>query len=145
MNKFSNSYTVIVRIALSLACFGFTGVFFFGDPDWIVNRLYGINWGNWMSPILLVFGIQLLLPLLLPWWKWFIAGSTLYVVFWAVVWYLYSSEVSRDINVDSRGTTGGLFLFSNYAFVAGVVLRLLARIVRQIYRNFGLSMESLPR
>lgn len=79
-----------------------------------------------MEILLFIFGLQFLLPLLIPRGKWLVACVLLYSIAWVGIWTMYNVEVSQDpMNADSRGLTGGLFFFSNVSFSIGLILRLL--------------------
>lgn len=116
------SYLSMARALGIVACVAVIWLNFFGSEEWHlwVVHVYGLD-----GMILLLFVPHLLLPLLPPSRRALTLFVVLYTLFWSFMWFQYREGVAADpMNADSRGTTGGLFIWSNLAFAAGLLLRL---------------------
>jgi hypothetical protein len=112
----------IARTLGAFTCVALMCLNLFGNEDW---HLWVAHVGGLSGMVFLLFAPHALLPLLPPSLRGLALTVLLYTLVWALLWYQYEAAVAADpMNADSRGTTGGLFLFSNLAFVAGLLLRL---------------------
>ena len=112
----------MARILGALTCAAVIWLHLFGSEEWSlwVVHVYGLG-----GMMLLLLGPHLLLPLLPPSRRALTLFVVLYTLFWSFIWFQYREGVAADpMNADSRGTTGGLFILSNLAFAAGLLLRL---------------------
>jgi hypothetical protein len=124
----------VVRAICAAGCVSLILVNFFGSWSWHVWVAHFSVF--WMEFILLA--PHAFLPIVIPSRPALISVVLLYALVWAAVWYWYQSEVASDpMNADPRGVTGGIFLFSNGAFVVGLAVRAVTSLLWQTFQKRG--------
>jgi hypothetical protein len=121
----------------AIGCAALLWADFFGPGGWHVwvAHFYGVagTMFAWLVP-------HAVLPFLYPSRRGLILVVALYSFVWWFVWHQYSAEVAADpMNADTRGLTSGLFVVANFAFIAGLVVRLGAPLVVSALRSSRLT------